>query len=290
MLELLFHKEYAVLYLNPSEVPFAFLDVETTGLDPSQGDRVCEIAVIRTVNGSVVGEFTTLVNPGRSIPQSAVSVHGITDMMVRRSPFFRDIAKDLLSAIKDSVIVAHNARFDLGFLNVELGNLRISLPQNNVIDTLGIARRYYTFPSNSLGQIAKYIGLPAESGHRALADVMTTRDVFQYFLTDLGRRGIRLKRLKDIMKLQGKSVELESRKELVLPVEIEQALRAKGKLCIRYLSAYNEETTTRVIEPYDISVTKESTYIHAFCHLRKERCTFRLDRILEFKTVTSLKS
>lgn len=279
-----------MLYLNPSEVPFAFLDVETTGLDPSQGDRVCEIAVLKTVNGSVVGEFTTLVNPGRSIPQSAVSVHGITDMMVRRSPFFRDIAKDLLTAIKDSVIVAHNARFDLGFLHVELGNLRISLPQNNVIDTLGIARRYYTFPSNSLGQIAKYIGLPAESGHRALADVMTTRDVFQYFLTDLGRRGIRLKRLKDIMKLQGKSVELESRKELVLPVEIEQALRAKGKLRIKYLSAYNEETSTRVIEPYDISVTRGSTYIHAFCHLRKERCTFRLDRILEFKTVNSLKS
>ncbi|HSC34957.1 MAG TPA: exonuclease domain-containing protein [Thermodesulfobacteriota bacterium] len=290
MLVLLFYKEYAVLYLNPSEVPFAFLDVETTGLDPSQGDRVCEIAVLKTVNGSVVGEFTTLVNPGRSIPQSAVSVHGITDMMVRRSPFFRDIAKDLLAAIKDSVIVAHNARFDLGFLNVELGNLRIALPANNVIDTLGIARRYYTFPSNSLGQIAKYIGLPADSGHRALADVMTTRDVFQYFLTDLGRRGIRLKRLKDIMKLQGKSVELESRKELVLPVEIEQALRAKGKLRIRYLSAYNEETTTRVIEPYDISVTRGSTYIHAFCHLRKERCTFRLDRILEFKTVTSLKN
>lgn len=287
MLVLLFYKEYAVLYLNPSEVPFAFLDVETTGLDPSQGDRVCEIAVLRTVNGSVVGEFTTLVNPGRSIPQSAVSVHGITDMMVRRSPFFRDIAKDLLAVIKDSVIVAHNAKFDLGFLNVELGNLRISLPENKVIDTLGIARRYYTFPSNSLGQIAKYIGLPAESGHRALADVMTTRDVFQYFLTDLGRRGIRLKRLKDIMKLQGKSIELESRKELVLPVEIEEALRAKGKLRIKYLSAYNEETTTRVIEPYDISVTKESTYIHAFCHLRKERCTFRLDRILEFKTVTS---
>lgn len=276
-----------MLYLNPSEVPFAFLDVETTGLDPSQGDRVCEIAVLKTVNGSVVGEFTTLVNPGRSIPQSAVSVHGITDMMVRRSPFFRDIAKDLLSVIKDSVIVAHNAKFDLGFLHVELGNLRITLPENNVIDTLGIARRYYTFPSNSLGQIAKYIGLPAENGHRALADVMTTRDVFQYFLTDLGRRGIRLKRLKDVMKLQGKSVEIESRKELVLPVEIEQALRAKGKLRIKYLSAYNDETTTRVIEPYDISVTKESTYIHAFCHLRKERCTFRLDRILEFKAVNS---
>ncbi len=287
MVLFILHKEYAVLYQSPSEVPFAFLDVETTGLDPSQGDRVCEIAVIKTVNGNIVSEFTTLVNPGRSIPLSAVSVHGITDMMVRRSPFFRDIAGDLLAAIKDSVIVAHNAKFDLGFLSAELGNLRMALPENNVIDTLGIARRYYTFPSNSLGQIAKYIGLPADIGHRALADVMTTRDVFQYFLTDLGRRGIRLKRLKDVMKLQGKSVELESSRELVLPPEIEQALRVKGKLRIKYLSAYNEETTTRVIEPYDISVTKESTYIHAFCHLRKERCTFRLDRILEFKTVTS---
>jgi DNA polymerase III epsilon subunit len=287
---LLFNKECAVLHENPSEVPFAFLDVETTGLDPSQGDRVCEIAVIKTVNGNVVGEFSTLVNPGRSIPQSAVSVHGITDTMVRRSPFFRDIARDILAVINGSVIVAHNAKFDLGFLSMEFGNLKLPPPGNNVIDTLGIARRYYTFPSNSLGQIAKYIGLPPESGHRALADVMTTRDVFQYFLTDLDRRGIRLKRLKDIMKLQGKSVELESPKELVLPAEIEKALRDKGKLRIKYLSAYNEDTTIRVIEPYDISVTRGSTYIHAFCHLRKERCTFRLDRILEFKTVSSLKS
>jgi DNA polymerase III epsilon subunit len=278
-----------VLSLNPAEVPFAFLDVETTGLDHSQGDRICEIAVIKTLNGAVVDEFSTLVNPGRSIPQSAVSVHGITDLMVRRAPFFRDIARDLLGFITDSVIVAHNAKFDLGFLTVELGNLRLALPESNVIDTLGIARRYYTFPSNSLGQIAKYIGLPAESEHRALADVMTTREVFQYFLRDLGRRGIRLKRLKDIIKLQGKSVELETNNHLVIPAEIEQALRVRGKLRIRYLSAYNDETTTRVIEPFDISVSKDNTYIHAFCHLRKERCTFRLDRILDIKTVTSAK-
>ena len=278
-----------MLYQNPSEVPFAFLDVETTGLDSSQGDRICEIAVIKTVNDAVVNEFSTLVNPGRSIPQSAVSVHGITDLMVRRAPFFRDIARDLLGFITDAVIVAHNAKFDLGFLTMELGNLRLTLPESNVIDTLGIARRYYTFPSNSLGQIAKYIGLPAENEHRALADVLTTRDIFQYFLMDLGRRGIRLKKLKDIIKLQGKSVELEISTNLVLPAEIEQALRVRGMLRIRYLSSYNDETTTRVIEPFDISVSKDNTYIHAFCHLRKERCTFRLDRILDIKIVTSVK-
>lgn len=272
---------------NPSQVPFVFLDVETTGLDPLQGDKICEIAALKTVNGDVVDEFSTLVNPGRTIPQSAVSVHGITDMMVGRAPLFREIANDLLGFIVDTVIVAHNARFDLEFLSVEFGNLRLALPENNVVDTLGIARRYYTFPSNSLGQIAKYIGLPAESEHRALADVKTTKNIFEYFLMDLGRRGIRLKRLKDILKLQGKSVTLQSRNELILPVEIEEALRVKGKLQIKYLSAYKEETTTRVIEPFEISFSKQSTYIHAFCHLRKERCTFRLDRILDMKAVTT---
>ena len=271
--------------LNPSEVWFSFLDVETTGLDPAGGDKVCEIAIVKTLNGEIVDQFVTLVNPGMAIPPRAVSIHGITDSMVRKAPFFRHIAGEVLDFLKDSVIVAHNAAFDLGFLEAELRNLMLTLPKYNVIDTLGIARRYYNFSSNSLGEIAKNIGIITECEHRALADVMTTKGVLEYFLADLDRRGIRLKRLKDILKLQGKAVELKTSKELVLPGEIEEALRIKGKLRIKYLSAYKEETSTRVIEPFDISVSKESTYIHAFCHLRKERCTFRLDRILDIRTI-----
>jgi DNA polymerase-3 subunit epsilon len=270
---------------NPSETYFAFLDVETTGLDPNSGDKICEIAVIKTVNGQIADEFVTLLNPGRTIPERAVSIHGITQTMVNRSPFFRDIANDLLDFLNDTVIVAHNARFDLEFLRSELRNLNLYLPENNIIDTLAIARRYYTFPSNSLGDIARYIGLPIDKQHRALADVTTTKEILEYFIKDLERRGIRLKSLKDILKLQGKSVELRTSNELVLPTEIEQALREKSKLEIKYLSAYKEETSTRVIEPFDISVSKANTYIHAYCHLRKERCTFRLDRILGIKVL-----
>ncbi len=274
-----------MLSQNPSEVYFAFLDVETTGLDPVSGDKICEIAVIKTIDGQVADEFVTIVNPGRNISERAISIHGITQVMVNRAPLFRDIAKDLLDFLNDTVIVAHNAKFDLEFLRSELKNLNQSLPENEVIDTLGIARRYYSFPSNSLGKIARYIGLPIDEEHRALADVTTTKDIFEYFLKDLERRGIRLKRLKDILKLQGKSVELQTTNELVLPTEIEQALRDKGKLEIKYLSAYKEETSVRVIEPFDISVSKANTYIHAYCHLRKERCTFRLDRILGIKVL-----
>lgn len=270
---------------DPSQVYFAFLDVETTGLDALSGDKICEVAVLKTVDGDIADEFVTLINPGRNIPERAVSIHGITQTMVNRAPLFRDIANDLLAFLNDTVIVAHNAKFDLEFLRTELNNLNLSLPDNNVIDTLGIARRYYEFPSNSLGDIARYIGLPIDKQHRALADVTTTKDIFEFFLKDLDRRGLRLKRLKDILKLQGKSVEIKTTNELVLPTEIEQALREKNKLEIKYLSAYKEETSTRVIEPFDISVSKANTYIHAYCHLRKQRCTFRLDRILGIKVL-----
>lgn len=276
-------------YLSPSEVPFAFLDVETTGLDPATGDRVCEIAVLKTVNGGEVDRLVTLVNPGKAIPLGSVTVHGITDVMVRRAPFFRDIAGDLVSFLKGSVIVAHNARFDLAFLRMELSNLGLTLPETDVIDTLGIARRYYAFASNSLGRIARDIGLPAASAHRALADVLTTRSVFEYFLMDLSRRGIRLKRLKDVLKLQGESVVVEEEAtQLVVPWEIEETLRIRGKLRIKYLSAYRNETTTRVIEPLEISSRRGGTYLYAYCHVRKERCTFRLDRILEMQIITAV--
>jgi len=274
-----------VLSQNPSEVCFAFLDVETTGLDPVSGDKICEIAVIKIIDGQVADEFVSIINPGRNIPERAVSIHGITQVMVQGAPFFRDIANGLLDFLRDTVIVAHNAKFDLEFLRSELKNLSLSLPENEVIDTLGIARRYYQFPSNSLGEIARSIGLPLDEQHRALADVTTTKDIFEYFLKDLDRRGIRLNKLKDILKLQGKTVELKTTNELVLPIEIEQALRDKGKLEIKYLSAYKEETSIRVIEPFDISVSKANTYIHAYCHLRKGRCTFRLDRILGIKAL-----
>ena len=274
-----------MLSQNPSEVYFAFLDVETTGLDPLSGDKVCEIAVIKAIDNQIADEFVTLVNPGRTIPERAVSIHGITDTMVTSAPLFRDIANDLLDFLSDTVIVAHNAKFDLEFLRMELGNLSLSLPDNDVVDTLSIARRYYNFPSNSLGDIAKNVGVLVDKQHRALADVTTTKDILQFFLKDLAERGIRLKRLKDILKLQGKSVELRKTNELILPTEIEQALRDKSKLEIEYLSAYKEETSTRVIEPFDISVSKANTYIHAYCHVRKARCTFRLDRILGIKAL-----
>ena len=274
-----------MLSKNLQEITFAFLDVETTGLDPYWGDRICEIAVLKTRDGKVLDKFETLINPGRRNPQQAVSVNGITDEMVKKAPFFRDIAWDISSLLKDTVMVAHNAPFDLGFLHAEFSSIKLSPPENIVVDTLGIARRFYNFPSNSLGRIARHLGISTSGEHRAFGDVRITMGIFEYFLRDLGRRGLRLKRLKDVLKLQGKPVALTTRDELVLPPSIEEALRARGKLQIRYLSAYSDTTTTRIIEPFEVNVSGGHTYVLAYCHVRKERCSFRLDRILEAKNI-----
>jgi predicted DNA-binding transcriptional regulator YafY len=101
----------------------------------------------------------------------------------------------------------------------------------------------------------------------------------------LKRRGIRIKSLKDILKLQGEPLKLEGPPEVVLPQPIEGALRTKGKLQITYLSAYSDVTTTRIIEPIEVMVRKSNAYLLAYCHLRKERCSFRLDRILEVRSI-----
>jgi len=97
---------------------------------------------------------------------------------------------------------------------------------------------------------------------------------------------MRVSSLKDALKLQGKPVSFERSNGLVVPPAIEEALRAKGKLQIRYLSAYKDTTTTRIIEPVEINVSGSYTYVIAFCHLRKEKSKFRLDRILEVKNIS----
>jgi DNA polymerase-3 subunit epsilon len=271
---------------NLSDITFAFLDVETTGLDPCLGHRICEIAVLKTRGGKVLDKLQTLINPGRDISPQAASVNGITGDMIRGAPFFRDVAWDVLDALRDSVIVAHNATFDLRFLFAEFASIKLPHPENDVIDTLSIARRHYNFPSNSLGKIARYLGISTVGEHRAFADVRITNEIFEYFLMDLERRGMRVSSLKDALKLQGKPVSFERSNGFVVPPAIEEALRAKGKLQIRYLSAYKDTTTTRIIEPVEINVSGSYTYVIAFCHLRKEKSKFRLDRILEVKNIS----
>ncbi len=264
-------------------VVFCFLDLETTGLHPQYGDRICEIGLLKTKNNKIIDSYSSLINPHMPVSPGASEINGITDKMLHNAPSFETVVERVLEFIEGTVIVAHNAPFDLNFLGVHLYNLRITFPKNPVIDTLILARAYYQFSSNTLTNIASYFGIDVSGVHRALGDTKITKEIFHIFLDDF-RQKRKINTLYDLLELNGGSITFPTYGEIILPPEIEECLRAKKKLRIRYISARGNETI-RTIKPVDIVPYQDYTYLISHCLLREKRRTFRLDRILEMIVV-----
>lgn len=151
------------------EVPFVAIDVETTGLDPAEGHRVCEVALLRFLRGDVIDSLVSFVNPMRPISPGASAVNGITDAMVADAPSFTDLLPRIVEFIGEDPLVFHNAPFDLSFLRVEARLAGGAWPRNPVIDTLPLARRTGRFRDHSLASICRELGIEA-AFHRAAAD------------------------------------------------------------------------------------------------------------------------
>lgn len=151
------------------EIPYVAIDVETTGLDPAEGHRVCEIALLRFLRGTVVDSLVSLVNPLFPISPGASAVNGITDAMVASSPTFPDLLPGILAFLGDELQVFHNAPFDLAFLRNETRLAGGKWPETRVIDTLILARRSLRFREHSLSAICSVLGI-GSGFHRAEAD------------------------------------------------------------------------------------------------------------------------
>jgi DNA polymerase-3 subunit epsilon len=253
----------------------AYLDVETTGLSPWFGDRICEIAILRCQGDEILAAFDTLVNPERSISPGAARVNGLTDEDVEHAPLFADIADQVKPLLDDATIVCHNAPFDLGFVSSELNRLGQRFPPVEVIDTLLLAREHFDFESNSLQSIADHLMIDRSAAHRALADVMTTRLVLEHFL-------VKLKRLPLDELVYGYSPPTPSPATLDLPPLIEEAFASKKRLFIRYVDKKGL-ATERWITHKQVLALNDYFYVAAHCHLRDEDRYFRLDRIIEMK-------
>ena len=149
--------------------PLVILDVETTGVNPVY-DRITEVGLVEVERGRSVGEWSTLVNPGTRIPPAIQALTGITDDMVALAPAFAEIAGHLLARLEGKLLVAHNARFDYGFLRNEFrrAGLRYS---SRVLCTVKLSRRLFPRESrHNLDALMTRHGLACESRHRALGD------------------------------------------------------------------------------------------------------------------------
>ncbi len=158
------------------------LDTETTGLDPDGGDRIVEIGCIELVNHIPSGEtFHAYVNPEREMPPGAFEVHGLSDAFLADKPLFAAVADALLAFLGESMLVIHNAQFDLGFLNAELGRLdRDPLPDSRAIDTVGLARRKFPGAPANLDALCRRFGIDnaARTRHGALLDAELLAEVY----------------------------------------------------------------------------------------------------------------
>ncbi len=163
------------------------LDTETTGLSYKQGDRIIEIGCVKLKNKIHTGEtFHTFVNPGKRVSEGAFNVHGISNEFLKDKKSFLEIKDDFIDFIKDSKLIIHNAKFDIGFINHEFSMLGIpKISMNSVVDTLMIARNKVPGSSVSLDSLCKRFGISLDSRdkHGALIDAKLLAMVYVKMLT-----------------------------------------------------------------------------------------------------------
>jgi DNA polymerase III epsilon subunit family exonuclease len=171
-------------------VPFVALDLETTGAKAGVG-KITEIGAVRIEGLRVVKHFQTLVNPQRTIPPIIASITGITQNMVADAPRIEEVIPSLLEFLEGAVVVAHNAPFDVGFLNYELHRLRSRRLGEGAIDTLPLSRALVPGLVNyRLKTVAEALGAPVAAYHRALADAQAVAHVFVHLAGVLQSRGV----------------------------------------------------------------------------------------------------
>lgn len=157
-------------------------DTETTGLDPATGDRVIEIAALELIGDLPTGNnFHVLIDPERDIPEEATRVHGFTLADLEGKPKFAEVASAFLAFIGDDELIAHNARFDFGFVNAELKRAgHKPLDMARMVDTLDMARERFPGMPNSLDALCRRFGvdLSARTTHNALLDCKLLAEVY----------------------------------------------------------------------------------------------------------------
>lgn len=230
---------------------FVCIDCETTGLDPAE-DRVIEVAVGVFTLEAVLEEFESLIDPERSIPDSSIVFHRITQDMVAGKPTIDKVVPQILKMIGKHIIIGHGIGFDIELIAIAADRAGIphTLRSSRYFDTLRMARLYGESPTNSLEQLRTHFNIPLEGAHRAMNDVTVNREVFKFLaqryktteqLFDILSRPIKLKNM-PLGKHKGrplKEIPVEYLRwaankdfdqDLLFSIRSELAVRKKGNL------------------------------------------------------------
>lgn len=169
--------------LDSGETFIAF-DTETTGLRP-ETDRVLEIGAVKFNKAGILDKFETLINPQKPIPPECTEINHITDEMVKDAPLAKDALSSFVEFIKDGILIAHNATFDINFINSELEREKFKTLGNKVIDTLNVVRWAYPLLGKyNLQLMARLMNVNVEDAHRAYDDARVCMEIFTKTIKD----------------------------------------------------------------------------------------------------------
>jgi DNA polymerase-3 subunit epsilon len=200
------------------EIAFAVVDVETTGMRAGASDRITEIAVVVVHGGRREVVFESLVNPGRPIPPAICAITNITNDMVRDAPSFAEVADQVLAALAGRVFVAHNARFDWGFIHAEVRRARDLALDGPRLCTVRLARRLVKgVRSCGLDNLTQHFGFANPARHRAAGDALVTADLLQRLLRLAHEEGART--LQDLTTIAARRTARARRRRRAMPTE-----------------------------------------------------------------------
>lgn len=258
------------------EVEVATVDVETTGLAPEKGAEMVEIAVVKMKAGEIEDIWSSLIRIEGKMNSDAEEVHGISEEELRYAPRLEDVMSIFAHKVKGCIILAHNAPFDMGFINIALFKTIRRQLKSPVIDLLGISRYLQPyFVSHRLVDIAGVLNLPAENLHRATGDSLLTAKALTTYSDMYNLWNLPIYRLSQMSRTQPFIRGLDE--------NIVEALNRR--LVIRIAYEGKEGVIERDIMPISV---KNRFFLEGFCFLRGRIRSFKLNCIKSLKPIEGI--
>jgi len=269
---------------------FVAFDTETTGIW-APANRIVELGAVKfRLDSHEKESFQSLVNPERKIPPIVIDIHGITDEMVSSAPTIGPVLRKFREFCgEDSILVAHNALFDISFVGCELDRTKEEFGDNVILDTVDICRQLYPgLPSYSLLQLVTHFDIAHSQEHRALADAEFVHQLVRQATKDHPDAMSPTTFKSDLagdQRFSSYHMSAWQAEPTILPdefAELQTALDQGGRVEINYQTPPHPPSK-RVIHPQALHSIGDCIYINAICERSNEERTFRLDRILDFR-------
>lgn len=262
--------------------------METTGLFHATS-AILEIGAVKFTLDGEISRFESLINPEIAIPHDSYLIHGINRNMVIDKPTIEKVLPDFLNFLEDCILVAHNSIFDVSFISYNVMNFGFEFPVNPVLDTRTLAKSFIDDINDyKLSTLVQYFSLPGSIFHRAVYDAVYCKDIFIKLINIISPQGeFTFEELSRINKPLNFNIITQDKEKIDLPeiyLPIKEAIDHSSKIKILY-KKFDGEVSDRNITPIAFLKLKNKLYLEAYCHLRNEKRTFKLSKIIRFQNI-----